>query len=66
MVAAAYGLTVDDAELARIEAALREREALWAERRLVAEQLRRARDAVQREVGRWGPGEPDVRADVGS
>jgi len=60
MVAVAYGLTVDDAELARIEAALREREALWAERRLVAEQLRRARDAVQREVGRWGPGEPDV------
>lgn len=53
MVATAYGLDVTDDELARIEVALREREALWAERRLVAEQLHRAREAVQRQVDKW-------------
>ncbi|GEL94447.1 alpha/beta-hydrolase family protein [Cellulomonas composti] len=57
MVAVAYGLDVDDDELRRIETALRAREALWAERRLVAEQLFRARDAVQRQLDRWGAGE---------
>ncbi|MDM7855775.1 alpha/beta-hydrolase family protein [Cellulomonas alba] len=56
MVATAYGLAVDDAELARVEAALRAREAAWAERRLVAEQLRRAREAVQRQLEAWGTG----------
>lgn len=56
MVATAYRLAVDDAELARIEAALRAREAAWAERRLVAEQLRRAGEAVQRQLEAWGTG----------
>ncbi|MBT0995660.1 alpha/beta-hydrolase family protein [Cellulomonas sp. DKR-3] len=54
MVPTAYGLAVDDDELARIEGALRAREVLWAERRLVAEQLHRAREAVQRQVSTWG------------
>jgi uncharacterized membrane protein len=56
MVATAYGIAVDDAELARIEAALRAREVAWAERRLVAEQMRRAREAVQRQLDAWGTG----------
>ena len=54
MVAVAYALPVEDAELARIELALRRREAVWAERRLVAEQLQRAKEAVQRQVDGWG------------
>lgn len=62
MVATAFGLDVDDDELARIEAALREREAVWAERRLVAEQLHRAREAVTRQLDRWGTSAPDERA----
>ena len=56
MVSVAYGLPVDEDELLRIERALRRREADWAERRLVAEQLQRAREAVQREVSTWGVG----------
>ncbi|MDM7832646.1 alpha/beta-hydrolase family protein [Cellulomonas edaphi] len=56
LVSAAYALDVEDTELARIEAALREREALWAERRLVAEQMHRAREAVQRQLDQWGTG----------
>lgn len=60
MVATAYGLDVDDDELRRVEEALRAREVVWAQRRLVAEQLYRARDAVQRQIDRWGAGQPDV------
>jgi uncharacterized membrane protein len=56
MVSVAYGLPVEDHELLRIEKALRRREADWAERRLVAEQLQRAREAVQREMSTWGLG----------
>ncbi len=56
MVSVAYGLPVDEEELLRIEHALRRREADWAQRRLVAEQLQRAREAVQREVSTWGLG----------
>ena len=36
-----------------IEGALRRREATWAQRRLVAEQLHRAREAVQRQTKTW-------------
>lgn len=60
VVATAYGLDVTDDELRRVEEALRAREVLWAERRLVAEQLLRARDAVQRQLDRWGTGETDA------
>ena len=59
VVATAYGLDVDGDELRRIEDALREREVLWAERRLVAEQVHRAREAVQRQLDRWDAGRVD-------
>jgi len=54
MVSEAYGLPVTDGELLAIERALRRREAEWAQRRLVAEQLRRAKEAVQRQTKNWG------------
>ena len=60
VVATAYGLQVEDDELRRVEVALRDREVAWAERRLVAEQLYRARDAVQRQLDRWGTSETDA------
>jgi uncharacterized membrane protein len=53
MVSEAYALPVDDAELLRMEHALRVRERTWAERRLLAEQLQRAREAVRRQVAAW-------------
>jgi uncharacterized membrane protein len=43
MVSEAYRLPAGDAELLAIERVLRRREATWAQRRLVAEQLRRAK-----------------------
>ena len=54
MVSEAYGLPAGDEELLAIERALRRREADWAQRRLVAEQLRRAKEAVQRQTQGWG------------
>ncbi|MEP6650499.1 MAG: alpha/beta-hydrolase family protein, partial [Lapillicoccus sp.] len=50
MVAAAYRFEVGDEELNRIEHALRDRERRWAERRMLAEQVARASDAVSRQV----------------
>jgi hypothetical protein len=50
MVSEAYGLPAADTELIAIETALRRREATWAQRRLLAEQLRRAKEAVQRQT----------------
>ena len=50
MVSEAYGLPSADTGLLAIETALRRREATWAQRRLVAEQLRRAKEAVQRQT----------------
>ena len=61
MVSAAYAIPVEEAELARIEVALRRREAAWAERRLVAEQLQRAKEAVQRQVDSWGLAAPEMK-----
>jgi uncharacterized membrane protein len=54
MVSEAFRLPVTDQELLAIEHALRRREAMWAQRRLVAEQLRRAKEAVQRQARNWG------------
>jgi uncharacterized membrane protein len=54
MVSEAYGLPVTDEESLAIEHALRRREAQWATRRLAAEQLRRAKEAVQRQTKTWG------------
>ena len=53
-VSEAYRLPVANGELLAIEHALRRREAEWARRRLVAEQLHRAKEAVQRQTKNWG------------
>jgi uncharacterized membrane protein len=55
MVSEAYALPVGDDELLAIEHALRNREAESAEQRVVAEQLRRAKEAVQRQTRSWRP-----------
>ena len=65
MVSEAYRLPVTDAELLTIERALRQREATWAQRRLVAEQLRRAKEAVQRQTRSWGAAQDTVAATAG-
>ena len=65
MVSVAFGLPVDDNELLKIERALRRREAKWAERRLVAEQLQRAKEAARRlacACGLGGGGATDLSA----
>jgi len=54
MVSETFHLPVTDDELLAIEHALRRREAEWARRRLVAEQLHRAKEAVQRQTNTWG------------
>jgi uncharacterized membrane protein len=51
MVSVAFGLPVSDLELLSIERALRRREADWAERRMLAEQLQRAKETAKRVVG---------------
>jgi uncharacterized membrane protein len=66
MVSAAYDLPVGEQELLSIERALRHREAAWAQRRLVAEQLRRAREAVQRQTRNWGLAPAGATAESGS
>ena len=54
MVSEAFRLPVAAGEMLAIEHALRRREAEWARRRLVAEQLHRAKEAVQRQTRSWG------------
>jgi uncharacterized membrane protein len=66
MISEAYGLPVTDAELLAIERALRRREATWAQRRLVAEQLRRAKEAVQRQTKNWGLAPGTAAAEPGA
>ena len=65
MISEAYGLPTTDGELLAIEHALRRREAEWAQRRLVAEQLRRAKEAVQRQTRSWGRAPDAVTAGPG-
>jgi uncharacterized membrane protein len=62
MVSEAYRLPAGEGELLAIERALRRREAAWAERRLVAEQLRRAKESVQRQTRAWGVGQDAAAA----
>jgi hypothetical protein len=50
MVAETYQLPVSDEVMLRIEHALRDRERRWAERRMLAEQMARAGDAVKSQV----------------
>jgi uncharacterized membrane protein len=62
-VSAAYDLPVTPEQLLAIERALRERELVWAQKRVVSEQVARAREAVKREVKSWGVsggGDPDA------
>jgi uncharacterized membrane protein len=66
MVSETYQLPVTDDELLAIEHALRRREAQWAERRLVAEQLHRAKEAVQRQTKTWGLGGDTASAGPGA
>jgi uncharacterized membrane protein len=66
MVSEAYGLPVTAAELLAIEHALRRREAMWAQRRLVAEQLHRAKEAVQRQTRTWGLAPDGAAAEPGA
>ncbi len=54
MVCEAYRLHVDDEEMRRIEHALRNRERTWAEKRMAAEQVARAGEAVGRQLRTWG------------
>jgi uncharacterized membrane protein len=49
-----YGLSATDDQVARIEAALRDREREWATRRMVATRFAEARDAVRATLRRWG------------
>lgn len=50
----AYDLPVDDETMLRIERALRVRELEWATDRVKAEQLQRATETLQRQLGQWG------------
>jgi hypothetical protein len=67
MVAATYRFDASDAELDRIERALRDRERTWAQRRMLAEQMARASEAVTRQVrtlSEIATPHPESRADV--
>jgi len=52
--AAAFRLPVTGEQLSRMERALRARELQWAQRRVITEQLARAREALAREMRSWG------------
>ena len=53
----AFDLPGDDQFMAQIEGALRRRELIWAERRVVAEQLAQARESIQRQLKSWSASE---------
>lgn len=53
-VSAIYDLPVSAEQLLGIERALRERELAWAQKRVVTEQVARAREALLREFKSWG------------
>ncbi len=52
-VSEVYDLPVTGEQLLNIERALRERELVWAQKRVVSEQLAHAREAIMREVKNW-------------
>ena len=52
-VSQAYDLPITADQLLTMERALRERELVWAQKRVVTEQVARAREAVMREVKTW-------------
>lgn len=49
----AFDLPDDELLMAKVEQALRRRELLWAERRVVAEQLAQARESIRRQLRSW-------------
>jgi len=53
-VSQVFDLPVTPEQLMRMERALRERELVWAQKRVVTEQVQRAREAVTRELKNWG------------
>lgn len=53
-VSQVFDLPVTGEQLLRMERALRERELVWAQKRVVTEQVQRAREAVTRELKNWG------------
>lgn len=64
-VSAAYDLPVTPEQMIRIERALRERELEWAQKRVVTEQVARAREALLREFKNWGVSSgSDLQADA--
>ncbi|MCB9413043.1 MAG: alpha/beta-hydrolase family protein [Actinobacteria bacterium] len=50
----AYDLPVDSKRLARMEVALRKRELAWAERRLVDDQIDKAKAQISAQFEKWG------------
>jgi uncharacterized membrane protein len=50
-----YDLAVTPAQLEKMEVALRNRELKWAQRRVVTEQVARAKEALTREMKSWIP-----------
>jgi hypothetical protein len=64
-VSVAYDLPVTARQLLEIERALRERELEWAQKRVVTEQVARAREALLREFKSWGVSSgSDAQADA--
>lgn len=64
-VSAAYDLPVTPEQMANIERALRQRELEWAQKRVVTEQVARAREALLREFKNWGVSSgSDMQADA--
>ena len=64
-VSAAYDLPVTAPQLLSMERALRERELEWAQKRVVTEQVARAREALLREFKNWGVSSgSDAQADA--
>ena len=64
-VSATYNLPVTPEQLLSIERALRERELEWAQKRVVTEQVARAREALMREFKNWGVSSGnDLQADA--
>ena len=53
---------VTDEQFDRVQTRLRERELHWAEQRVVAEQLARAREAIERELQTWSNAESKASA----
>lgn len=57
-----YRLPATDEQMAAIEGRLRARELAWAGRRVITEQLARARESVRRTIETWGVGPDQVDA----